>query len=54
MADALTTGIAGLVALVALIAIRMPIAYAMILVGGVGVSMLNGPTILLSQLTTMT
>ncbi|MCW5594499.1 MAG: TRAP transporter large permease [Rhodocyclaceae bacterium] len=44
------TGIIGLAALVALIVIRMPIAYAMILVGGVGVSILNGPDIFLAQL----
>lgn len=46
----LLTGIVGLVALVALIAIRMPIAYSMIIVGGVGVSILNGPDIFLAQL----
>jgi tripartite ATP-independent transporter DctM subunit len=46
----LLTGIIGLVALVALIAIRMPIAYSMILVGGVGVSILNGPDVFLAQL----
>lgn len=40
----------GLAALVALIAIRMPIAYAMILVGGVGVTILNGPAIFMNQL----
>jgi len=43
-------GLGGLVALVALIAIRMPIAYAMILIGGVGVTILNGPAIFMSQL----
>ena len=46
----LLTGILGLVALVVLIAIRMPIAYSMIIVGGVGVSILNGPDIFLAQL----
>ena len=46
----LLTGIIGLLALVALIAIRMPIAYAMILAGGVGTSILNGPDIFLAQL----
>ena len=35
----------GLVVLVALIALRMPIAYAMILVGGVGIALLNGPAL---------
>ena len=40
----------GLAFLVLLIAIRVPIAYAMILVGGIGVSMLNGTAIFMSQL----
>jgi len=40
----------GLVALVALIAIRMPIAYAMILVGAIGTVTLNDPRIFLAQL----
>ncbi|HVP07941.1 MAG TPA: TRAP transporter large permease [Burkholderiales bacterium] len=40
----------GLVALVALIAIRMPIAYAMILVGAIGTVTLNDPKIFLAQL----
>ncbi len=53
MADALTIGLGGLVVLVALIALRMPIAYAMILVGGVGVTILNGPDIFMSQLKTL-
>jgi tripartite ATP-independent transporter DctM subunit len=43
-------GLAGLTALVALIAIRMPIAYAMILVGGGGMMILSDPQIVLSQL----
>lgn len=43
-------GLGGLVVLILLIAIRMPIAYAMILVGGVGVTILNGPAIFMSQL----
>ncbi|MBZ0217008.1 MAG: TRAP transporter large permease [Fimbriimonadaceae bacterium] len=43
-------GLAGLMVLILLIAIRMPIAYAMILVGGVGVTILNGPDIFMSQL----
>jgi tripartite ATP-independent transporter DctM subunit len=43
-------GLAGLSCLVALIAIRVPIAYAMILVGGIGVTVLNGPAIFMSQL----
>ncbi|MEQ8815047.1 MAG: TRAP transporter large permease subunit [Thalassobaculum sp.] len=53
MMDALTSGIAGLVVLVLLIAIRMPIAYAMIIVGGVGITLLNGPQIFMSQLKTL-
>ncbi|KAB2919938.1 MAG: TRAP transporter large permease [Hyphomicrobiaceae bacterium] len=43
-------GLIGLAALVALIAIRVPIAYSMILVGGIGTAILNGPAIVLSQL----
>ncbi|MBP0483505.1 TRAP transporter large permease [Sagittula sp. M10.9X] len=43
-------GLAGLGILVLLIAIRMPIAYAMIIVGGVGTAVLNGWPIVLSQL----
>lgn len=53
MADALLMGLAGLAVLVFLIAIRVPIAYAMILVGGVGVTMLNGTAIFMSQLKTL-
>lgn len=51
--DPISMGILGLVVLIALIAIRMPIAYAMILVGGVGVMMLNGPMLVMSQLKTL-
>ena len=43
-------GLAGLAFLIALIALRIPIAYAMILVGLVGVSLLSGVDIVLSQL----
>jgi tripartite ATP-independent transporter DctM subunit len=43
-------GLIGLAALVALIAIRVPIAYSMILVGSIGTAMLNGPGIVLHQL----
>jgi len=46
----LLIGLVGLGTLVALIAIRMPIAYSMILVGAVGTAILSGPAILLSQL----
>ena len=45
MSEALLLGVTGLAVLVALIAIRMPIAYAMILVGGVGIALVNGPAI---------
>ena len=51
--DALLTGILGLFVLVILIAARIPIAYSMILVGGVGVTLLNGPAIFFSQLKTL-
>ena len=47
------TGLVGLFALVALIAIRVPIAHAMILVGAAGIAILSGPAILLSQLKTL-
>lgn len=53
MSDPITLGIIALVILVALIAIRMPIAYAMILVGGVGIAIVNGPSLMLSQLKTL-
>ena len=53
MGDALIIGFFGLGALVALIALRIPIAYSMILVGGVGVTILNGPAIFFSQLKTL-
>ncbi|WP_373282365.1 TRAP transporter large permease [Pseudovibrio denitrificans] len=39
--------------MVFLIVIRIPIAYAMILVGGVGIALINGPMLLLSQLKTL-
>ena len=50
MEHALLVGVGGLVVLVALIVIRMPIAYAMIIVGFVGISILSGPDIILFQL----
>ncbi len=53
IADPLTLGILGLAALVLLIVLRLPVAYAMILVGGVGTSLLYGPTIFLGQLKTL-
>jgi tripartite ATP-independent transporter DctM subunit len=49
----LFTGLIGLAALVALIAIRVPIAHAMLLVGATGIAVLSGPAILLSQLKTL-
>jgi tripartite ATP-independent transporter DctM subunit len=51
--DALLIGFSGLGVLVVLIALRMPIAYSMILVGGIGVTILNGPAIFFSQLKTL-
>ena len=51
--DPFTLGVTGLVCLVALIAVRMPVAYAMILVGGVGIMMVNGPLPVLNQLKTL-
>ena len=53
MTEALSLGVIGLAVLVLLIAIRMPIAYAMILVGGVGITLLNGPALILNQLKTL-
>jgi tripartite ATP-independent transporter DctM subunit len=50
MEHALLVGIGGLVVLVAFIVIRMPIAYAMIIVGFGGISILSGPDIILFQL----
>lgn len=53
MIDAVTLGVLGLVALVGLIALRMPIAYAMILVSGIGITWLNGSALMLNQLKTL-
>jgi tripartite ATP-independent transporter DctM subunit len=53
MYDPLTLGIVALVALVGLIAIRIPIAYAMILVGGVGITLVNGVAPVFNQLKTL-
>jgi tripartite ATP-independent transporter DctM subunit len=50
MTSELLVGLIGLVWLIGLIAIRMPIAYSMIIVGGVGVTVIDGPAILMSQL----
>jgi len=51
--DPISLGLAGLGALVALIVARLPIAHAMILVGGVGTVALSGPGVLLAQLKTL-
>ena len=48
--DSFYVGLMGLATLILLIGIRVPIAYAMIVVGGVGIAILNGPAIVLSQL----
>ena len=53
MTDPLTLGILALVVLVGLIAIRIPIAYAMILVGGVGIALVNGIAPVFNQLKTL-
>jgi len=47
------TGLAGLAALIVLIALRVPIAHAMIAVGACGIAAISGPAILLSQLKTL-
>ena len=51
--EPVTLGILALVALIGLIAIRIPIAYAMILVGGLGIALVNGPLLLMSQFKTL-
>ncbi len=51
--DPVTLGVIAFVILVGLIAIRIPIGYAMIIVGGSGIALLNGPGILLSQMKTL-
>ena len=53
MSDPITLGIIALLLLVGLIAIRVPVAYAMILIGAGGVALINGPQLLLSQLKTL-
>ncbi|KZL25735.1 TRAP transporter large permease [Pseudovibrio sp. Ad37] len=53
MAASLFMGFGALAILVFLIVIRIPIAYAMILVGGIGIALVNGPMLLLSQLKTL-
>ncbi|QDY69081.1 TRAP transporter large permease [Qingshengfaniella alkalisoli] len=51
--DPIALGLIGLAVLIALIVIRVPIAYAMILVGAGGTALINGPQIFLSQLKTL-
>ena len=53
MADSILLGVGSLIVLVVLIGIRMPIAYAMILVGGIGITLVNGPALVLNQLKTL-
>lgn len=53
MLDPITLGLISLAILILLIALRMPIAYSMILVGGVGTVIMNGPFTVLSQLKTL-
>ena len=53
MIDSISLGIGALVILVALIAARIPIAYAMILVGGVGITIVNGIAPVFNQLKTL-
>jgi tripartite ATP-independent transporter DctM subunit len=50
MESSLLIGIVGFAALIVLIAIRIPIAYTMILVGVIGTSFLSGPKVVLNQL----
>ena len=50
MSFELLVGLAGLLGVLFLIALRIPIAYAMIVTGGIGVTILNGPLIFMSQL----
>ncbi|WP_424981335.1 TRAP transporter large permease [Maritalea sp. S77] len=53
LAEPFALGLLGTFALIGLIILRMPIAFAMILVGGIGVTLVNGPSIFLSQLKTL-
>jgi tripartite ATP-independent transporter DctM subunit len=50
MFDSFVIGIAGLLCLLALIAVRVPIAYTMILVGIAGITLQSGPAIVLNPL----
>jgi tripartite ATP-independent transporter DctM subunit len=50
MSYEMLVGLSGLGGLILLIAARVPIAYSMIITGGIGVTVLNGPMIFMSQL----
>ena len=51
--DPITLGIVSLIVLVILIGLGFPIAYTMILVGGIGIAIVNGPDLILNQLKTL-
>lgn len=53
MGSSIGLGIGSLAVLVLLIAARMPVAYAMILVGAVGTALVDGQAVLLAQLKTL-
>ena len=53
MTSQLVVGLLGLAVMVGMIAIRIPIGYAMAAVGMGGILILSGPAILLSQLKTL-
>ncbi|GAB5377310.1 MAG: TRAP transporter large permease [Acuticoccus sp.] len=53
MTEPIALGVGAIVTLVVFIAARMPIAYAMILVGGGGIVLVNGPALVMSQLKTL-
>jgi tripartite ATP-independent transporter DctM subunit len=53
MENELSVGLAGLVALVGLIALRVPVAHSMMIVGAVGTGILSGGAVLMSQLKTL-
>ncbi|UUP18180.1 TRAP transporter large permease [Nitratireductor thuwali] len=53
MQNELLLGLSGLGILIVMIVLRMPIAYAMIIVGAGGIVMLSGPLVLMSQMKTL-
>ncbi|WP_265520017.1 TRAP transporter large permease [Nitratireductor luteus] len=53
MQNELLIGLSGLGILIVMIVLRMPIAYAMILVGAGGIVTLSGPLVLMSQMKTL-